>query len=208
MKKDIYNNELLLKYLYYYRDLNKTDIQNLLGIGRKRLDYYLTKYKLTKNSEESNFIKFLNKIDISSPNKCWEYPEILDDHYGTATLNGQTIPAHRFSAYFFLNFDLNSEFFICHKCDNKRCVNPHHLFVGTCADNMQDLVNKDKQRRGTQINTNRLTEKQVNEIKKLYTTGKYSWKNLGILFNVSKPTIGAILKKRNWKWLEKEQGIK
>ncbi len=96
--------------------------------------------------------------------------------------------------------------FICHRCDNPICCNPSHLFAGTHADNMQDMITK---RRGNipgiskfigeENPTAKLTTEQVREIRKLYATGNYSHEELAQLFGVGHGAIDNLLAGRSWK---------
>jgi hypothetical protein len=62
--------------------------------------------------------------------------------YGRIYYLGRRVKVHRLSAHFYLGFDLDSPLHVLHRCDNPRCFNPKHLFIGTHQDNMQDAKNK------------------------------------------------------------------
>lgn len=75
-------------------------------------------------------------------NGCWNCQKATRSGYGAIKINSKTLGAHRVS--YELRFGKIPEgLFVCHKCDNKRCINPSHLFVGTAKDNMQDCKKKD-----------------------------------------------------------------
>lgn len=83
----------------------------------------------------------------------------------------------------------------CHKCDNRLCINPEHLFLGTHQDNMRDKINKGRQRKGTNVNTAKLTENDVLTIfhskeKTMILTKKY---------DITRNSIYKIRKGINWK---------
>jgi hypothetical protein len=84
--------------------------------------------------------RFLKKIKISN-NDCWEWQAQIDQGgYGKF----QSGFAHRWS-YRYYKGDPTG-LLVCHSCDNRKCVNPNHLWLGTHRDNMNDMVKKKKPR--------------------------------------------------------------
>jgi hypothetical protein len=96
---------------------------------------------------------------------------------------------------------------VCHICDNPRCVNPAHLFLGTQADNIADAKAKGRLRghpfpRGSANGVSKLTEHDVRTIRRLHAGGLRSRKRLAARFGVCKGSIQAILERRTWAWLD------
>ncbi len=74
-------------------------------------------------------------------NDCWNFKGALRSGYGAIKYNGKICGAHRVS-FEITNGKIPDGLLVCHKCDNKKCVNPEHLFLGTYKDNMQDCLKK------------------------------------------------------------------
>lgn len=102
--------------------------------------------------------------------------------------------AYRLSYLLFVG-EFNENLVVCHRCDNPRCVNPNHLFIGTMADNLNDMVIKGRSMQGEKHYKSKLTEEQV--IKILRSNELYS--KLALQYNVSECTIRDIKLKRSWK---------
>jgi hypothetical protein len=91
--------------------------------------------------------RFLKKIRILSNDECWIWigakftrrpSGIL---HPTFVLNRKVIKANRV-AWMVFKGDIPEGKQVLHTCDNKRCVNPNHLYLGTHADNMGDLISR------------------------------------------------------------------
>lgn len=87
---------------------------------------------------------------------------------------------------------------VLHTCDNKLCVNPSHLFLGTKKDNAQDMKAKGRHLYGERNTEAKLTEKQVLQIHRLYRTGAFSTYQLAEQFSVRQGTIWKILNGHRW----------
>lgn len=88
---------------------------------------------------------------------------------------------------------------VLHKCDNPRCVNPEHLFLGTQGDNMIDKKNKGRSPKGEWHCAAKLTAQDVIAIRERYAEGNISQAKLAAEYNVSRGGIADIVKRRNWR---------
>jgi hypothetical protein len=72
---------------------------------------------------------------------CWEWQRALRNTYGVMKYEGKNESAHRLS-YRAFRGEIPDGLLVCHKCDNRKCINPKHLFIGTYSDNTRDCLEK------------------------------------------------------------------
>lgn len=111
--------------------------------------------------------------------------------------------AHRLSASVWLGLDLESELEALHKCDNRRCINPDHLFVGTQADNVEDcyLKGRDRHPRGEEHSKSKLTDTVIREIRNSCANGVPQFR-LAERYGMSRGQISQIVLRNAWAHVE------
>jgi hypothetical protein len=169
------------------------------------------------NKRKSLEERFWEKVDFKGKDECWEWKGgCFSDGYGSFKIDGKTIRSHRIS-YELSKGEIPKSLFVCHTCDNPKCVNPNHLFLGTNKDNLQDAVKKgriatgdrngththpEKVARGELSGMSKLTESQVLEIRKIYAVGNITQLELARTYGMSKKGINYIINNKTWKHIK------
>lgn len=107
--------------------------------------------------------------------------------------------AHRLSFHLYKG-EIPKGMCVLHTCDNRWCVNPDHLFLGTNEENMADMVKKGRACRGERNVKAKLTENDVLNIRNSFASG-ISKKTLEVQFNIGKTQLNYILNGKAWKHL-------
>ncbi len=137
---------------------------------------------------------------------CWEWLlKVRPNGYARVTYQGDSWYAHRLSFTAFKS-EIPKGLDVCHTCDNRKCVNPEHLFVGTRKENMNDCVSKGRQAKGDSLrdmkgektNFSKLIEDQVVEIRQLNRDGAKTI-DIAKAFNVSADNIRRIIRRDTWR---------
>ena len=145
--------------------------------------------------------EFLAEIDTSAADRCWEWTGRVDkDGYGLVP-RGERGPSHRAHRLVWEreNGPIPDGSLVCHACDNPRCINPAHLFLGTPLDNMRDKMAKGRHRARTILD-----EKQIIEI----LADPRPYREIAEHFNVSSVLISQIKNRKVWNWVEAETVIR
>jgi hypothetical protein len=95
---------------------------------------------VTRGRKEHVATRLWDRVDTTG--ECWEWQGALyPAGYGIIGLDGGSHATHRLS-WEIVNGPIPDGLFVCHKCDNRKCVRPDHLFLGTQKDNMRDMIAK------------------------------------------------------------------
>lgn len=150
----------------------------------------------TSNTPDT-FDSYVAKADSG----CWEWIGFIRwNGYGTFGMGGRSIPAHRF-AYERAKGAIPEGLFVCHSCDNRRCVNPDHLWVGTQADNLADMAAKGRAHKGPTLHSEahpkaKLTKDKARAIR----SDPRPAHQIAPEYGISKSLVWGIKKGTNWKY--------
>ena len=136
--------------------------------------------------------RFWKKVDKKSKDECWNWLGSLNKMRGYGQIyseNYKIILAHRLS--WIIHFgEIPIGKLVLHKCDNKKCVNPNHLYLGTHGDNAKDKVLRNPSVLGP---TSKFYEGEAWLMKKLWQSKKFTQIQIAKMFKCSPRTIGHIV---------------
>ena len=157
-----------------------------------------------EKTTEERFWEKVKKTD-----GCWEWQGCKGgSSYGLFWSEGKKIYAHRYS-YLLHNGKLPKKM-VLHKCDNRICVNPDHLFPGDARDNLLDAIQKGrydlaaflehkKLLIGEKHSRSKLTEKQVLQIRVQCSKKEASIQDIALQYSVDESLIRQIKKRLIWR---------
>lgn len=145
-----------------------------------------------------------HRVDQSGD--CWEWFGARNFGYGYMSVDGRKTKTHRLS-WEFANGPIPDGLCVLHTCDNPPCCNPDHLFLGTQADNMADMCNKNRgdtyKKKGENHSGAKLHDGDVRIIRTLVELGvKRSF--VADFFDISGPTVCQIVNRKSWRHLPEE----
>jgi len=157
-----------------------------------------------KHCECSNFISKRGKTTICPITRfnksyvingeCWEWQRgIRPNGYGQFYMNGKSISSHR-ASWIIHKGPIPKGMCVCHKCDNRKCVNPDHLWIGTYKDNGQDMAKKGRSCTGLKNANGKIDTKLYKEILNKYKSGINQYA-LAKEYKVKQACIYRILRK-------------
>ena len=145
--------------------------------------------------------RFRRKVRVGGSDECWEwtggrYP----NGYGTYRLANpeKNVRAHRY-VFERMVGPIPAGLLVCHHCDNRSCVNPAHLFLGTYVANMQDACQKGRISAGETRPKAKLLGRQVAMIRRLYEEMPLTHRHLARTYGVDEETVRDLVMRRTWR---------
>lgn len=164
--------------------------------------------------------RFWDKVDTGDESECWNWQAAINsDGYGQIYFKveeiaedeseryGRMFRAHRIS-WKINEGEIPDGKKVLHTCDNKKCVNPNHLYIGTAKDNSDDREERLEMNhpKGEDHECSKLSRGDVVEIKQTLESGEYeSLREIAEGYPVSSTTISLI--KRGEKWSHVQTGV-
>lgn len=150
---------------------------------------------------EQRLMRYVSKCASTG---CWNWTGHKNScGYGSITISGKSILAHRVSYQVFVE-EIKEGYVICHKCDNPSCINPDHLFQGTLQDNQKDSFRKGRNpyfvRRGNNHRFSKLKESDIPVIREQLCLGVSPTK-IAKVYGVDDTTIFSIKNRKTWRWI-------
>lgn len=147
--------------------------------------------------------RFWRHVDRRGDDECWPWMGVRQPsghgQFAIATRPGKLTAAHRY-AWTLANGPIPDGMKVCHRCDHGWCVNPAHLFLGTQADNLRDMREKDRHSRGERHYAAKFCDEDVLLIRAMAGSG-VSQSEIALRFNTRQSEISNIVSGKRWKHL-------
>jgi HNH endonuclease len=180
------------------------NVGGYIGLSTQREISYAT--RLNKSIRWLENGKFWNQVQIADPDECWLWqgPKVPAGYgmFRDARLGKGKWYAHRLS-YEWRHGRIPEGLFVLHSCDTPDCVNPYHLFTGTQADNIADMISKGRgfipPSRGEKNGRAKFREADIREIRRRYAEENISLAQLGREYGTTRDHIHHIVRRQLWK---------
>lgn len=143
--------------------------------------------------------RFWRNVQTAGPDECWNWAGSIDTNgYGEFFYRDRVRRAHELALSFTVGEVRHEALDTCHSCDNTACCNPGHLRFDTRQSNVDDMLSRDRNTRGSRHPSTKLTEDQVLMIRERRALGARQ-KDLANDYGITPGAVVAIVHGRNWK---------
>jgi hypothetical protein len=149
---------------------------------------------------------FWSKVQATDVETCWVWTAGTDNGgYGIMSVGAYPAKVHRVSWELHVG-PIPDGLGVLHTCDNRVCVNPYHLFLGTTVDNTKDRDQKGRQTQGEKHHDAKMTAEMVIQARKEYKRGASGLgiRSLALKYGVAMSTMSSILKGDSWKGVKND----
>ncbi|KKM69960.1 hypothetical protein LCGC14_1445580 [marine sediment metagenome] len=155
--------------------------------------YGMSQIEFNRTSLNVALNRITTKIAPPNADGCWEWRGYCNTvtGYGVTVWQGKYWSLHRL-IYTLTIGEIPQKLCILHHCDNRKCVNPQHLYIGTQADNMRDREIRDRGNR-----SHRFSPSDIADIRKVYQSNK-DLPELSSRYGVGADTILALVMKKTY----------
>ena len=191
-----YNKEQILSL--YKQGYSLKQVANLVGCSSSFAGLVVKKSGVNRKSTGKDLpplTRLQSRLLRNCETGCLEYQGYLLEGYGQIKLNGKVTTAHRLAYSLFVG-EIPEGLLVCHKCDNRKCCEPTHLFLGTHQDNSIDMVSKNRQAKKDELPQSKFSIEEFQKIRALQEQG-LSLTKIAKAIGVSRPTVSRWLINEN-----------
>lgn len=140
--------------------------------------------------------RFFEKVDKTAT--CWNWKGSVHDGYGYFSVQRYPRRAHVWAYEYFHDVTIPKGILVCHRCDNRACVNPEHLFLGTSLQNMDDARQKGRTLAGEKCYFAKLSDDTARYVIERLEAGD-PVQRLAKVFKMSESQLYRIRRGHSWR---------